>query len=55
MDSCGVLASLSGAWQQALELPGPVLGRDETFHLYIRLSDEPDRRLIGRFRVEVRR
>jgi len=38
-----------------LELPGPVLGRDEAFHLYIRLSDEPDRRLIGRFRVEVRR
>ncbi|WP_206751736.1 hypothetical protein [Rhodothermus marinus] len=51
----GVLVSLSGAWQQALELPGPVLGRDEAFHLYIRLSDEPDRRLIGRFRVEVRR
>jgi len=50
----GVLASLSGRWQQALALPGPVLGRDEAFHLYIRLSDEPDRRLIGRFRVEVR-
>ncbi|WP_397546928.1 hypothetical protein ABUL39_14420 [Rhodothermus marinus] len=50
----GVLVSISGTWQQALELPGPVLGRDEAFHLYIRLSDEPDRRLIGRFRVEVR-
>ncbi|BBM68237.1 hypothetical protein RmaAA213_00830 [Rhodothermus marinus] len=51
----GVLASISGRWQQPLDMPGLVLGRDEAFHLYIRLSDEPDRRLIGRFRVEVRR
>ncbi len=51
----GVVAGLSGVWQQALELPGPVLGRDEAFYLYIRLSDEPGRRLIGRYRVEVRR
>ena len=50
----GVLVSLSGVWQQALELPGPVLGRDEAFYLYIQLSDEPGRRLIGRYRVEVR-
>ncbi len=50
----GVLASLSGTWQQALELPGTVLGRDAAYHLYVRLSDEPDRRLIGRFRVAVR-
>ncbi len=47
----GVVAGLSGVWQQALALPGPVLGRDEAFHLYIRLSDEPGRRLIGRYRV----
>ncbi len=51
----GVLASISGRWQQPLDMPGLVLGRDEAFHLYIRLSDEPDRRLIGRFRVEVQR
>ncbi|GEM_PF-413423 len=51
----GVVVGLSGVWQQALELPGPVLGRDEAFHLYIRLSDEPGRRLIGRYRVEVQR
>ncbi len=49
--SYGVVAGLSGVWQQALQLPGPVLGRDEAFHLYIRLSDEPGRRLIGRYRV----
>jgi len=55
IEPLGVLVSVSGRWQQALALPGPVLGRDEAFHLYIRLSDEPDRRLIGRFRVEVRR
>ncbi len=51
----GIIVGVSGTWQQALALPGPVLGRDEAYHLYIRLSDEPDRRLIGRFRVEVRR
>ncbi len=51
VDAYGVLVSLSGVWQQALALPGPVLGRDEAFHLYIRLSDEPGRRLIGRYRV----
>ncbi|MDQ7041412.1 MAG: hypothetical protein Q9M35_10785 [Rhodothermus sp.] len=51
VEAYGVLVSLSGMWQQALRLPGPVLGRDEAFHLYIRLSDEPGRRLIGRYRV----
>lgn len=50
----GVLVSTSGRWQQPLELPGPVLGRDAAYHVYIRLSDEPGRRLIGRYRVEVR-
>ncbi len=50
----GVVVATSGQWQQPLALPGLVLGRDEAFHLYIRLSDEPGRRLIGRYRVEVR-
>lgn len=55
VDSYGVLVSVTGTWQQPLAFPGPVLGRDAAYRLYVLLSDEPDRRLIGRFRVEVRR
>ncbi len=55
VDSYGVVVSVTGSWQQPVEFPGPVLGRDAAYRLYVLLSDEPDRRLIGRFRVAVRR
>ncbi len=55
VDSYGVVVSVTGSWQQPLAFSGPVLGWDAAYRLYVLLSDEPDRRLIGRFRVEVRR
>lgn len=49
----GVVVSTSGEQMGGVDLPGPVLGRDDLGRLYIRLSNIPDEREIGVFEVRV--